>query len=93
MPAHRAKGATKALLYAAFGAPAWRALSALLHHQLAFIGAPGHRLGGGDALDRTRRRAEERSGVHTEAALGSAAPGEPIWHAWLPLSGEAPVDS
>jgi hypothetical protein len=26
-------------------------------------------LGGGDALDRTRRRAEERSGVHTEAAL------------------------
>jgi hypothetical protein len=31
--------------------------------------APGHRLGGGDALDRTRRRAEERSGVHTEAAL------------------------
>jgi len=44
-------------------------LSALLHHRLAFIGAPGHRLGGGDALDRTRRRAEERSGVHTEAAL------------------------
>lgn len=69
MPAHRAKGATKALLYAAFGASAWRALSALLHHRLAFIGAPGHRLGGGDALDRTRRRAEERSGVHTEAAL------------------------
>ena len=51
MPAHRAKGATKALLYAAFGASAWRALSALLHHRLAFIGAPGHRLGGGDALD------------------------------------------
>jgi hypothetical protein len=71
MPAHRTKGATKALLYATFGAPAWRALSALLHHRLAFIGAPGHRhrLGGGDALDRTRRRAEERSGVHTEAAL------------------------
>ena len=69
MPAHRAKGATKALLYAAFGASAWRALSALLHHRLAFIGAPGHRLGGGDALDRTRRRTEERSGVHTEAAL------------------------
>jgi hypothetical protein len=45
------------------------ALSALLHHRLAFIGAPGHRLGGGDALDRTRRRVEERSGVHTEAAL------------------------
>jgi hypothetical protein len=44
-------------------------LSALLHHRLAFIGAPGHRLGGGDALDRTRRRAEERSGVHAEAAL------------------------
>jgi hypothetical protein len=69
MPAHRAKGATKVLLYAAFGASAWRALSALLHHRLAFIGAPGHRLGGGDALDRTRRRAEERSGVHTKAAL------------------------
>jgi hypothetical protein len=29
MPAHRAKGATKALLYAAPGASAWRALSAL----------------------------------------------------------------
>ena len=57
----------------------WRALSALLHHRLAFIGAPGHRLGGGDALDRTRRRPACRvqrsavmahgSGVHTEAAL------------------------
>jgi hypothetical protein len=70
MPAHRAKGGTKALLYAAFGASAWRALSALIHHRLAFIGAPGHRPGGGDALDRTRRRAGgERSGVHTEAAL------------------------
>jgi hypothetical protein len=70
MPAHRAKGGTKALLYAAFGASARRALSALLHHRLAFIGAPGaHRLGGGDALDRTRQRAEERSGMHTEAAL------------------------
>jgi hypothetical protein len=48
------------------GASAWRALSALLHRRLAFIGAPGHRLGGGGALDRTRRCAEERSGVHTE---------------------------
>jgi hypothetical protein len=27
MPAHRAKGATKALLYAAFGASSWRVLS------------------------------------------------------------------
>jgi hypothetical protein len=76
MPAHRAKGATKALLYAAFGASAWRALSALLHHRLAFTEAPGHRLGGGDALDRTRRRAEERSGVHTEAALQLLASSE-----------------
>jgi hypothetical protein len=31
----------------------------------------GHRLGGGDALDRTRWRAEERIGVQTEAAPGS----------------------
>merc|ERR1711865_1107614 len=38
------QGATKALLYAAFGASAWRALPALLHHRLAFIGAPGHML-------------------------------------------------
>jgi hypothetical protein len=48
--------------------------------------------GGGDALDRTRRCAEERSGVHTETAL-QPAPGEPVWPAWLPLSGEALVDS
>jgi hypothetical protein len=40
--------------------------------RLAFIGAPGHRLGGGDALERTRRRAEERGGVRTEAALEAA---------------------
>jgi hypothetical protein len=31
LPTHRAKGATKALLCAAFGAPAWRALSVSLH--------------------------------------------------------------
>jgi hypothetical protein len=68
LPTHRAKDATKALLYTALGASAWRALSALLHHRLGFIGAPGHRLGGGGALEGTRRRAEERNGAHTEAA-------------------------
>jgi hypothetical protein len=59
-------GCQEGTLYAALGASAWRALSAFLHHRLAFIGAPGHRLGGGDALERTRRVAEERSGVHTD---------------------------
>jgi hypothetical protein len=68
LPTHRAKA--KSLLYTqALGAPAWGALVALLHHRLAFIGAPGHRPGGGDALERTRRRVEERTGLHTEAAL------------------------
>jgi hypothetical protein len=43
LSAHRAKGDAKAVLYAALGASAWRALSALLYHRLAFIGAPGHR--------------------------------------------------
>jgi hypothetical protein len=44
------EGATTVILYAALGAPAWGALSALLHHRLAFIGEPGHMLGGGGAL-------------------------------------------
>ena len=70
VPQFRAKGAAKALLYAAFGASAWDAQSALLHHRLACIGAPGARPGGcDDALSSARRRAEERTGVHTEAAL------------------------
>jgi hypothetical protein len=59
----------RSLLYPARGVSARRALSALLHHRLAFIGAPGHRLGGGDALERRRRRAEERNGVRTEVVL------------------------
>jgi hypothetical protein len=82
MPAHRA---TKALpyLYAAFGVSAWRVLSAFLHHRLAFIGAPGHRLGGGDALERTRRRVEEHNGVHTEAALKLLASLYGLRAAWV----------
>jgi hypothetical protein len=36
----KAKGAAKALLYAAFGAAAWNAQSALLQSHLSFAGAP-----------------------------------------------------
>jgi hypothetical protein len=36
----KAKGAAKALLYAAFGAAAWNAQSALLQSRLSFAGAP-----------------------------------------------------
>ena len=41
------------------------------HHRLAFIGAPGHRLGGGGALEQTHRRVEAHTGgrAHCEAAL------------------------
>jgi hypothetical protein len=61
---------------------------------MVYIGASGHRLGGGDALDRTRRRAEERSGVYTEAALQLlASPYGLRDTAWLPLSGEGLVGS
>jgi hypothetical protein len=39
-PVSCSKGAAKALLYAAFGASAWNAQSALLQSRLSFAGAP-----------------------------------------------------
>jgi hypothetical protein len=76
MPACRAKGVTKAVLYAALGASARRALTALLHHRLAFIGAPGHRQARGRRC--SRAHAPARRGAQRTAHRGSStAPGQP----------------
>jgi hypothetical protein len=61
-------------------------LVALLHHQLAFIGVPGHTPRSGDTLERTR----EHTGVQKGALECSSL--QLVWPAWLPLSGEAVVD-
>jgi hypothetical protein len=56
----KAKGAAKALLYAAFGASAWNAQSALLQSRLSFAGAPA-----------IESPADARVEIHTQAALQS----------------------
>jgi hypothetical protein len=59
----KAKGAAKALLYAAFGAAAWNAQSALLQSRLAFAGAPAVGAGSSGISDVARLE------VHMQATL------------------------
>ena len=63
----KAKGAAKTLLYAAFGAAAWNAQSALLQSRLSFAGAPAVEspAGAGSAGISDVARLE----IHTQAAL------------------------
>jgi hypothetical protein len=63
----KAKGAAKALLYAAFGAAAWNAQSALLQSRPSFAGAPATEsaAGAGSAGISDVARLE----IHTQAAL------------------------
>jgi hypothetical protein len=67
-PSKAPKGAAKALLYAAFGAAAWNAQSALLQSRLSFAGAPAAEspAGAGSAgISDVARRLE----IHKQAAL------------------------
>ena len=66
----KAKGAAKALLYAAFGAAAWNAQSALSQSRLSFPGAPAAEspAGAGSAGISDVARLE----IHTQAALQNA---------------------
>ena len=63
----KAKGAAKALLYAAFGAAAWNAQSALLQSRLSFAGAPAVESPAGASSAGISDVA--RLEIHTQAAL------------------------
>ena len=65
----KAKGAAKALLYAAFGASAWNAQSALLQSRLSFAGAPAIESPAG--ANSAGISNDARVEIHTQAALQS----------------------
>jgi hypothetical protein len=65
----KAKGAAKALLYAAFGASAWNAQSALLQSSLSFAGAPAIESPAG--ANSAGISNDARVEIHTQAALQS----------------------
>ena len=84
MPAHRAKGATKALLYAAFGA--WTGMEGALGAPTPPAGL--HRSARAQAGGRRRSRSNTpacRRAQWSAHRGSSAAPGEPVWPALIRL--------
>jgi hypothetical protein len=65
----KAKGVAKALLYAAFGAAAWNAQSALLQSRLSFAGAPAAESPARCGLCTAGISDVARLEIHTQAAL------------------------